>query len=205
MRVSRKPAILSLATIAAITAIASPGAAIAHGVPGHRFTRILVLRDEEQMVKVGSPVDDFFAGFRVNPEEGCEVTGLGRDLSNSRPTDVVSFSGEELVRCSEGTRIVSGTIQEIQLTVSGVIAEYANWTVELPGRCVYQIRSLEAHPGVPAELLELTLNGTARLRLHSSAAGCAPTVPVSSGADVSDVEVASVPYSTELGEEYGPW
>jgi hypothetical protein len=202
---------LSLVSAAAITALAFPGAALAHRPQWQHAgpTPILILRDEEQVVKVGSPVRDFFAGFRVAPEvapeESCEVIGLGRDRSNSRSTDAVSFSGEEPYRCSEGSRIVSGSIQEIQLAVSGRILEYADWTVELPGRCVYSIRSLEADPGVPAELLEVDLHGTARLRSRWSATGCAPTVAVESGADVSDVEVASIPYSTELGEQYGPW
>ncbi len=205
MRASRKLPILSLATIAAIAALASPATTLAYSGRPRPPIPILALHDEEQLVKVGSPVDDFFAGFRVDPEEFCEVIGLGRDRSNSRPTDVVSFSGEEPVSCTEGTRIISGSIGEIQLTVAGRIVEYADWTTELPGRCVYQITSLEADPGVPAELLEVTLYGTARLRPRLSAAGCASTVPVSSGADVSDIEVASIPYSTELGEQYGPW
>jgi len=205
MRAIRTSAILTIASAAAIAALASPVAALAHPVRPQRPTPILVLHDEEELVKVGSPVRDFFSGFRTNSEVGCEVVGVGRDRSNSRPTDVVSFSGEEEVRCGEGTRIISGSIREIQLTVSGRIAEYANWTAELPGGCVYEVSSLEADPGVPAELLRVTLYGTARLRPHSSAAGCAPRVSVSSGADVSDVEVASIPYSTELGEQYGPW
>ena len=74
----------------------------------------------DELVKVGSPAKDFFAGVE-NPEGFCQETALGRLKSNSRPTDRVEFSGAEEPICSEGWRIVSGEVEEIESTASGWI------------------------------------------------------------------------------------
>jgi len=187
-------AIRYIVTTLAVCGLAYPGAACARATPAPK----LILHEEERVVKVGSPVRDFFAGVSTAEGDYCEVTGIGKDLTNSLPVDLVAFSGEEPVGCSEGTRFLSGSIIGIALTDTGQIIELSDWVLELPGPCVYDVDRLEADDPIPGELLRDTLYGTATLRARRSAATCAAKKSVFSGADVSDVESFSIPYSTEL-------
>jgi hypothetical protein len=196
MKLIAASSICRAVALAGVVALISPD--LASAGPAVALPSRLVLRAEGQLLKVGTPTKDFFAGIEAT-NGFCQETALGSLRSNSQPTDSVRFMGAEKITCSEGTRIVSGALKRIELADTGQITEHTSWRLELPGRCRYAITKLQTTVPIPSELLGPELAGVATLQTPVSASGCASVESVTSGMDLSEVEFGSIPYSTELG------
>lgn len=191
----------SRAKILCLAAAASLSLAVSGATASATQHKTLVLREGAAgpIAKAGAPTDNFetlhLGGY------SCYQTTEGKLLANEQAVDRVAFTAEKERACGgEALAIVilSGGVKRIQMKTTGSVVETTNWQLELPGRCVYSISKLSATIPIGQELSSKALSGVAKLAPPKSAAGCASTEAASTVIDLSDVELGSVPYATEV-------